>query len=183
MAADEQLCKVCREPMRSGAIKCTSCNAYQDWTRHLMRWSTFGTAVLALVPLWGIAISLRSAFSAPAAKVEALVTACSATEMRIALVNAGDLDAIVTGHEFSLQRGGINEPLAYTVRSNAEDTPLVHAGASATMVSYAPYVGNEPTRFVPRGESVEQCEYRLSISWKDFSDASHQIERSCVCHA
>ncbi len=41
------ICKVCCEPINTSAIKCNKYGCYQDWTRHLLRWTALVISLLA----------------------------------------------------------------------------------------------------------------------------------------
>lgn len=100
-------CKTCRKLIPSDAIKCTKCKAYQDWTRHRLRWNTVTIAIIGLLPLWGTDVSLyEPAFAKKQPIIEALITAYNAETFSLAYINSGTLDGIVTGYRFWLEKNG-----------------------------------------------------------------------------
>src|SRR6185295_5160288 len=88
--ADTIPCVVCREPIRRGAHRCIHCQSAQDWTRYVARWSSFWTAVLALVPLWSGALALRQlAFPDHRPNVRIRPIACTEQGLVLAITNSG----------------------------------------------------------------------------------------------
>ena len=79
MATEQDLqkterCRVCKEPMNPGAIRCTRCNSYQNWRRYfdfsavvlsllvalVSVVSAVGPQIVALLPPWGSNLQIRS---------------------------------------------------------------------------------------------------------------------------
>jgi len=55
-SGEADVCKVCREPIKPGALKCTHCGSRQDWQRHLVFSSTVLALLIALISVLQSAI-------------------------------------------------------------------------------------------------------------------------------
>ena len=94
-AHDEKIpCVVCREPILPGAKVCVHCNRSQNWTRHLMRWSTIAGAIVAVMSLVSTSISLRGLISSPA-NLKVIPLACEKESVALAVSNLGDKPGMV----------------------------------------------------------------------------------------
>lgn len=72
-------CRVCKEPMFSGAKRCTACKSYQGWRRFfdfsavvlsllvalISVLSAAGPKLVALLPPWGSALAVKSNYFSP----------------------------------------------------------------------------------------------------------------------
>ena len=176
-------CQVCCEPIKIWAQKCIKCGSYQDWTRHLLRWSTLLVSLLALAPLWSLSGSVsKLAFAQKKAIIEAAVTACSYDEVRVAFENSGELSGIVTGVDFSVKQGADVRAPDGTMRNRlAEGDILVMPGKEPVMASYQAFIDGEPTNIISELFAQQDCSYLLNIRWTDFSGAEQQLVRECRC--
>lgn len=176
-------CQVCCEPIKSRALKCIKCGSYQDWTRHLLRWSTLLVSLFALAPLWSLSDSVsKLAFAEKKAQIEAAVTACSYAEIRVAFENSGELSGIVTGVDFSVQQGAdVRAPDGVMRNRLAEGDILVMPGNAPIMASYQAFIDGEPTNIISESLAQQDCSYRLKISWTDFAGSEQQLSRECRC--
>jgi hypothetical protein len=167
-----------------GATKCIKCGSYQDWTRHVLRWSAVIIAALGLVPLWGIATSLHQiAFARRGPAIEAALISCAHAAMTVAYVNAGGVDGIVTEHAFVLEHGGSSHTPPYAVRPDTTGDFLVSPGQPAKLVRLRAYIGGVETNLVSPGHGLSGCRYRLTVLWSEFKDRKHRLERTCPCPA
>jgi len=177
-------CKVCREPIKVKAIKCTKCYSYQDWTRYLLRWSTLLVSLFALAPLWSISDSLsRLAFSKKAAKIEAALTGCSQNEVRLVFENSGNTSGIITGVSFALlQEGKRITPRGLDIRgSQGEEDIVVSPNQPPARVSYRASIDNVEASFIPESRARQDCFYLLEIDWIDLAGSRQQLKRECRC--
>jgi len=176
-------CRVCREPIKAGAIKCTRCGSYQDWTRHLLRWSALVVTLFALAPLWSISNSLsRLAFSDKAANIAAAVTGCEQGSVRLVFENSGEISGIVTGVTFALLQDGERTIPDLVIRSNrGEEDIVISPQQPPVSVVYLPYIDNTPASFIPESRSRENCSYQLGIDWIDFAGSKRRLTRECRC--
>jgi hypothetical protein len=89
-------CVACKEEICAGATICTKCRTPQDWTRYIFGWKDFGSAILALIPLWSGAIALWAlAFKEPAAELRVAAPVCEQGRIVLAFVNDGDTPAVL----------------------------------------------------------------------------------------
>ena len=176
-------CRVCCEAIRPKAIKCTKCGSYQDWTRHLLRWSALLVSLFALAPLWSISDSLsKLAFTKKSAKLEAAVTACDHQEVRVAFENSGELSAIVTSVAFTIDINGKRQLPEVSIRNNQADGDiLVVPHEPPVMISYRAYIEDEATNFLPAQQIELGCTDRLDIEWTDLQGGKQHLFRECGC--
>lgn len=101
-------CRVCCEDIRAGAQVCVKCNSPQNWTVHLFRWKEVLAAILALVPLYSAAISLRqlAVKERPEPKIRAVVLSCDTVRIAVAVANVGSAAGVVRTPEMELLKGG-----------------------------------------------------------------------------
>jgi hypothetical protein len=176
-------CRVCCEPIKAQAIKCTKCGSYQDWTRHLVRWSALFVSLFALAPLWSISNSVsKLAFSDKVAQIEAAITSCSHKEVRVAFENTGELSGIVTSVDFAIKKGDEVRPPDGEMRptGNGGDI-LVLPDKPPVMLSYRAFIDGEPTNIIPEADTAGKCSYLLDIRWTDFAGSKKQLTRECRC--
>lgn len=180
--AHKQPCKVCLKPIPGGALKCTECDSYQDFSRHLLRWSRAAVAVLGLLPLWGIATALQEmAFTPDEPVIQAALTSCARNSMTVAYINAGTIDGIVVDHDFALIVDGETTDFKYEVRPLNQADFVVSPGASPILLEFQPYNGGVPTNFVKQDHGLSLCQYRLIVKWVGFDGSEHQSTRVCPC--
>ena len=176
-------CRVCAEPIRSRALKCTKCGSYQDWTRHLLRWSALLVSLFALAPLWSISGSLsKMAFTKKSAELEAAVTACNHQEVRVAFENSGELSGIVTNVDFAFELNGERRVPQMAIKHGRKERDiLVVPGNPPEIVTYRAYIEGEPSNFFPANLADQQCRYLLGIYWTDLQGETEQLSRECRC--
>ena len=179
---DQLSCKVCRKPIPVGALKCTECDSYQDFSRHLLRWSGAAVAVLGLLPLWGIATALQEmAFTTDEPVIQAALTSCTRESITVAYINAGAIDGIVVDHEFALIVNGKATDIDYEVRPRSLADFVVSPGASPILLEFHPYIGGATTKFVKQDHGLPLCQYRMTVEWAGFDGGEHQSTRVCPC--
>lgn len=184
-------CRVCCEPIRAKALKCTHCGSYQDWTRHLLRWSALLVSLFALAPLWSISGSLsKLAFREKAARIEAAIIGSSLDEIRIAYENSGDISGIVTAVNFAVNKDKIRTVPDVEVRGcvyddagncQLEKETLVSPNRPPKIVYYHAYIGNTRAKFIPESQAKQNCLYLLNIAWIDFAGSKRQLEKEYLC--
>lgn len=176
-------CRVCREPIRAKAVKCIKCGSYQDWTRYVLRWSTFLGSLFVLIQLWSIAGSLSTlAFTEKTARIDAAITSCSQDEVRVAYENSGSISGIVTAVDLSLRIDGQKTTPDLDIRNSlaAEDV-LVSPGAQPVRANYRAYIDNTPASFIAESMAERDCAYLLDIHWIDFTGAEQLLSKECRC--
>lgn len=183
-ADSRQPCRVCCEPVLVGANKCTHCDSYQDWTRYLLRWSSVGVAVLALLPLWGIFQSLHQiAFAEKAPRIQAALTTCQHDVITAAYINSGTVDGIVTDFSVTLEYDGkVSEP-DFAVRAKPDGDIVISPNQPATLINYRAYIGGKETLFLKPNHGRSNCFFRLNVIWSDFTEQTRTLEPNCTCPA
>ncbi len=176
-------CRVCCEPINIKALKCTKCGSYQDWTRHLLRWTALLVSLFALAPLWSISNSVsKLAFFDKVAQIEAAVTSCNHKEVRVAFENIGELSGIVTGVDFSIRQGNeVRSPDGEMRPHGNGGDILVLPHKPPVMLSYRAFIDGEPTNIIPKEEADRNCSYLLDIHWTDFAGSKQKLTRECRC--
>lgn len=177
-------CKVCCEPINARAIKCTKCGSYQDWTRHLLRWSALLITLFGLAPLWSISNSLsKLSVDTKVAHIEAALTACEKDSVRLVFENSGEISGIITDITFALLQDGQRTVPGLELRNNLEDEQdiLVIPDQPPVRVTYSPYIGNTKASFISESQSHENCLYQLQVKWIDFAGSHQQLSRECGC--
>jgi hypothetical protein len=177
--ADTDACVVYREPIRRGASRCVHCQSAQDWTRYVARWSSFWTAVLALVPLWSGAFALRQlAFPDHRPQVKIRPIACTEQGLVLAVTNSGKGPGLVGESSLHVEVGG---------RAAAETFDLIPAGERIAMPDSTWTLKLEPrvrgtTALLPTTNGHESpCEYRGAIRVDAFEGPGSTIPLRCPC--
>jgi hypothetical protein len=156
-------CLVCGEPIPGGAIKCSHCDSYQGWTRHLSRWGTAATAIAALVPLWGIGLALwRLAFPSPA-DIQFSNLSCGSSELQIAMANVGESVGLVESATFEVERTPPLTDASSDQRSVLPVSPILPLKPNdVSTVVYHGILDGQSVPFPSKGSSQE-CTYKLTI--------------------
>ncbi len=177
-------CVVCRKTIDPGAKKCTECDSYQDWTRHILRYTTVVAAVLGIIPVATIAISLYEiAFGEKSANVSATLIRCSSDQLDIGFANLGEVPAIVSKVAFrSPDTPGLPDKPAIR-RTGDPPSPafLVDPASGARIVSYQLFLGEMQTRFPQFPAEAETCNYHITIDTLQFDLKTKSQERTCEC--
>lgn len=184
LAEPKAYCRVCYEPIQQKAIKCTKCASYQDWTRHLARWSALLISLFALAPLWDISQSLKqlTVTEKKMAKIEAVLTRCDFYEVRVAYENSGKINGIVTGARFALIKDGTRSVPELEIRLSSEEKDIVVSpGERPVRAAYKAYIDNNETNFISESSQARPCTYQMEFEWMDFSGTKKQLQRECSC--
>jgi len=177
-------CKVCCEPINPKAKKCTKCGSFQDWSRHLLRFSAILVSLFALAPLWTISSSLTKLVAPQhkAAQIQAAVTGCGSDEVRVVFENSGQISGIVTGAHFAIERNGVRSvPELEVLRSDGGGDIIVTPLQPPVRASYRAYIDGTPASFLAEPSAGEGCSYLLKIDWIDFAGSHRQLQRECPC--
>jgi predicted nucleic acid-binding Zn ribbon protein len=175
---DSVPCIVCREAIKPGAQVCIHCDSAQDWTRHVARWSTFGAAILALLPLWSGASSLRQlAFPRHGAEVHVRPVRCTPDQIDLAVTNSGDRPAILV--DFTLEVRSDGTPLKqYALVPKSVDSRLLKPD-DTFILGLEPRTEGAPVT-VPT-VSTKVCEYRARVRIEGFSENPDDVTVTCAC--
>jgi hypothetical protein len=177
---ENRTCSVCGELINPNASKCNHCGSYQDWTRHITRWSALAAAILGIAPLWGIAGSLIRMAAADKANIEAAIINYDSREMAVAYVNSGKRDGILTNVDFYVLKDGSR--VKSNIRIKPNETKVISPNAPPVTVRYSAEIGGEDTKFYTWDKSTPSCYYNLDISWIDFSgETVNHVKRKVPC--
>jgi hypothetical protein len=176
-ADGKPLCIVCREPLQPGAQFCVQCKNWQDWTRHLTRWSVVAAAMVALIPLWTAAVSLYSiAFGHADLKVQAL--SCSAQEITLAVTNSGRRAGILVRSSLVVEMDGESVGSSMLLQP-AKEHSLVRPKESFVL-SLKPQIEGVPTS-APLNPGGRVCTYHIDSVIQSFEERSETLRTSCRC--
>ena len=169
-----EACVVCREEIRRGAQKCTHCGSYQNWTRHLFRWSGVVAAVAALYPLWTMAIALREIATPHQPQLRFAAVSCGAEVLSVAVANVGTSDGVLSGVAFRVEgKSEIQEAQRTLVdRKTKVQEGLVVKADQVVIVDYVGLIDGRTEAAFPRRATVgAACAYKLTFSIIGFAPA------------
>ena len=149
-----------------------------------MRWSTLLVSLLALTPLWKISQSLTqmAITGKKTAKIEAALTSCGLSEVRVVYENSGEISGIVTSVRFALLRDGLRAaPGLKIARSNGAGDIVVSPKEGPIQAVYKAYIDNTEADFVSGVSSAKSCVYLLEFDWLDFAGTKNTFHRECSC--
>jgi hypothetical protein len=177
-------CRVCRKAIEPGAKKCTECDSYQDWTRHILRYTSVAAAVLGIIPLTTITVSLYEiAFGEKSADVRATLIRCGPQQLDIGIANVGGVPAIVSKVTFR-SPDTPPQPDTLSIRRTGDDTSptfLLGPAGAAKIVSYQLLIGETPTRFPRFPAGAAACKYRITVESLQFDLQTKTQELTCEC--
>lgn len=173
-------CIVCKEPIHRGARICTQCKSWQDWTRHLTRWSTTIAAALAIVPLWTGAVSLYKIAFHHAAEIKIQALTCDISAVTLVVTNSGDRAGILGSSSLSLQVNDISVGKPITLRA-VEEHPVVRP-RETFVLRLEPRVEGVPS-VIPVPTNAKTCAYHVATEVREFERGSHEALVSCACPA
>ena len=99
----EGVCIVCRRAINRRATKCSDCGSFQDWSRHIFRWSGSHRGDRAAAAVGGGALPLEDPWPGQA-KIEATVLSCDREAITIAIANTGERTTVVQSADFEVVR-------------------------------------------------------------------------------
>ena len=173
-------CVVCREPILRGAKVCNHCKRSQDWTRYLIRGSTFVGAAVAVLSLVSAAYSLTELIVVPA-ELSVLSKACTNESLELAVTNLGDRPAMLTRVALRLRLGGdITEKSMKLTAVQGEEIVAPHA---TQKITYARMVAGTSASLSDASANSENCAYIVGIETVDFEDNEKNYVVDCPCPA
>lgn len=174
-------CVVCREPILCGAKVCNHCKRSQDWTRYLIRGSTFVGAAVAVLSLVSAAYSLTELIVVPA-ELGVLSKACTDESLELAVTNLGDRPAMLTQVALRLRLGGdITDKSMKLTAVQGEEIVAPHA---TQKITYARKLANDtPASLADASANTENCAYIVDIETVDFEDNEKTFVVECPCPA
>jgi hypothetical protein len=167
--------------MNDGAEKCTECDSYQDWTRHIFRWSGVGAAVIAVVPLWGMAWSLWQIAMPTNADIRVSTMACSPNQITVAAANIGQKTGVIKNVEFAVVRDPAPQKDVYRDTRNLTTDQIVAIKPNdVVIVKYQPVSGGPED--LPIKQSSASCRYELTFTALGLGiSRSDQTTATCDC--
>ena len=181
---------VCRLPKAApaGPRSAQSAVHAQDLSRYALKYAAIGSAVIALLPLATIAGSLyQLAFGKNTGDLRATFIHCGAERIDLAIANLGSAPVVINSANFSSSDSSVDN-LAIRRISGASQLPdddkqpiLVEPNAAGSIISYAAFIGRNPTRFPVHSPGVGTCKYRVSLSSVDLDGISRRDEPECKC--
>ena len=165
-----EACIVCREAIKHGAAKCTHCDSYQNWTRHLFRWSGIVGAVAALYPLFTIAPALREIATPHRPDLRFAALSCETDRISVALANVGKSDGVLSRTGFRVDgRSEIQNAERKLVDAKTKvQERLVIKPDQVVIVDYVGLVGSNEAPFPRRTSRADECSFRLTFSTVAF---------------
>jgi hypothetical protein len=176
--APAHLCVVCRKEIPVGASKCTECDSFQNWRRHLLEWTGFGAAVLAILPLWGSAVSLYRIAFPESADVAVSVASCSTTEISSFIVNQGGESAIVAPPTVVLQTDDADMSGPLKMNFPIGDDAKVIEGSEVDVVTLSPPPGAE---FPAKSADEPVCDLVVTFAITALDGSSATKSGTCPC--
>lgn len=173
-------CVICREQIDCDAIKCTKCGSYQDWSRHIFRWSGVVVAAVALAPLWSMAVSLYQIAMPRNAEIHLSALTCTAREITVAAANVGQKTGAVKSVDFEVARNPPQKESGRDSRTLTTDQIIPIKPNDVVILKYRPSPGGFEE--LPLRQSSTRCEYRLSFTALGLSVAeSGHSTVTCDC--
>jgi hypothetical protein len=172
-----ETCVVCREAIEHGAAKCTHCSSYQNWSRHLFRWSGVVGAIAALYPLFKIAAALQEIATPHKPDLRFAALSCETGKVSVALANVGKSDGVLSGAVFRVDGRSEIEGAVRTLvdaRTRAQER-LVIKPDQVMIVDYVGLVGDIEAPFPRRASSAEDCSFKLTFSTVAFDTPDRSL--------
>jgi predicted nucleic acid-binding Zn ribbon protein len=171
-------CVVCQEPIRQGAKVCMHCDRVQDWTRHLMRWSTLAGAAVAVLSLVSAAFSLRELIPTPA-NLKVIPIACGSESVELAVSNLGDKPGMLQQVSLRFREDGkLGDKILLLTAVKGEKIIAAH---KTNKLEYKWFVADTVASFSGRFMGTKDCAYVISVKTVDFEGVEVQQEVKCPC--
>ncbi len=173
-------CVICREQIDGNATKCIKCGSYQDWSRHIFRWSGVVAAAVALLPLWSMAVSLWQIAKPRNAEIHLSALMCTAREITVAAANIGQKTGAVKSVNFKIVRDPPQKESDRDSRTLTTDQIVPIKPNDVVILKYRPSPGGFEE--LPLRQSSVHCEYQLFFTALGLSDtASDHSTVTCDC--
>lgn len=175
---DMDSCVVCREPIRSGAKVCNHCKRSQNWTRHLLRWSTVAGAIVAVLSLVSTAISLRELIASPS-DLKVIPLACGNESVELAVSNLGDKPGLI--RQVALQIMANGSVLDKEVLLTAKQGDKIVKPHETQKIVYVMLVSDSPGPFPIPPVGIDTCTFVISVQTVDFEGNELKQKANCPC--
>jgi hypothetical protein len=180
-ATPTKRCRVCAEPIHPSALKCKECNAFQDWRSHLFEWSGLGTAVLALIPLWGLAVAGVKVLSGNAPDVQMAAASCGKARVELLVANASDKSVALFSARTAVLIDGKPQELGRFVLSPVDPKEtLLKANEQQHIILEPKAAGGALVPF-PAAPTGAQCRIEVSATFRGFGDRTADAKAECAC--
>ena len=171
-------CVACKESIKLGASVCTHCGSVQNWTRHILRWSALGAALVAIIPLWSAAWSLRE-FIPRRADLRVIPIACTISEVKLAVTNLGSQPGIIEQSQFQWFVDGASKPVE--IELEIGERQLIIRPGEASILTLKPAIGGVPANLPKRPPIAKDCYYQITFNATDFESNKSTLEVNCPC--
>lgn len=169
-------CLVCLKDMPSGAEKCTECDSYQDYRRHVFAWSGLIGALIAMYPLWQGSWSVAElAFPSPS-KISLAEFQCEPQKMSYIVLNSGGQTAYIYSPRFELQQA---DEQAIELELQIPDSASGRISANDLRPMTVPMGAGQT---LPEGQAGQKCVITLVQKSIDATTQTAATTRaSCQC--
>jgi hypothetical protein len=178
-------CIACKEEIPVGASLCKECKTPQDWTRHVPVWKDVGTAVLALAPLWAIAIAAwHYAIKPPAALLRAIASECQLETLELAMANDGDAPAILSMPRLEVKTDQeLAKPSSIQlVAADPSSYPYVLSPKQSSHITLRPRAsGMTIFGHFPTHQDKQVCNLIVKIEYTGFKGEKNTVLSDCGC--
>jgi hypothetical protein len=173
-------CVICCEPIIVGARKCNKCDSFQDWTRYVFRWSGLIAAIIALLPVWSIAVSLWRLAVPSEAKIHVSVLKCSRQEIDVAAANVGQRTGVIKSVAFEVVRNPPQSAAERDIRTLNADGLTPIKPSDTIIIKYKP--SSEGFEELPIWQDSKACKYKLKFDVLGSGEIkSADIIEPCDC--
>jgi predicted nucleic acid-binding Zn ribbon protein len=175
-------CVVCALPIPHAAKVCTHCGSPQaSWVRWAKRISVVAAGVVAMIPLFDAAKSLRSlAAGQHKADVTLRAVDCHPSGITIAAMNFGRGPAFIRSPVFRIEGESSGVAAGLQLRPEKGDITLLEPSGTVAL-TFTGWV-RTASMDLPRRNGVQPCSYRIALTIEDTSGAN-QKEVQCNCPA
>jgi hypothetical protein len=173
---DNSVCVVCRGTISEGATKCASCDNFQDWRRHILTWSGVITALLALVPVWGGAVSLYKLAFPGDAEVRIRTIECQQKKIKVAAFNSGGKVGLLTAPRVTVIRNQEQKSISVNFSIDEDDTELLSKELDIIELALTGS-HNFPTQTTANGG----CKLRISFQVETLAGSKFERKDECSC--
>ena len=180
MSATQKPCDVCALDIPLGARVCTHCGNDQNrWMRGIKQYALAGAGLVALVPLFDAAGSLKElVVGQHRSEVQITTAACEKSGITLVAMNFGTGPAFISLADFKVL--GLDNPALSNLELRA-DAPLkpVQASGFVTLVSKG-WIASVAESNLPVRGTAPACEYRVGLNILDATGQKRR-EVSCPC--
>jgi hypothetical protein len=174
---DRAACRVCLEPIRRGASKCTKCDSFQDWRRVFSINTVVLTLIVALISVISATVPvLKEALTPHRSDVRISILEIGPDAITVVVSNLGNRAAILKRTSLRVQHAGTetNFALQWNRTSLA---PAIQPG-TLQLISFYPQSSDAN---VPPPTGGTDCRYQLSLDVIAFDHRALTVTTSSPC--